>query len=221
MAPEPSLVVLPTPRWAQNLTAAVCARYHVAPPDLRWYALPRLPEGQNITQWERIGHYYQDARPRPLVTVFDTLDPLENRMTLLHEVTHHITHQRDGLIDGQLAGHSDRFWRRCWRLYRLYRVPLYAAILTEFGSSDTAGPVLLSLGFRLNARARAAAALGDAIRADTWLQVRLRDLKTALTGSADPSALRSEIRQLTLLHDTGSKLVARHSRAYRRIARST
>lgn len=50
-------------------------------------------------------------------------DPVDQRLVLCHEIAHWLGAPKEG--------HSPAFWRRAWRLYRRYRVPIYYALARE------------------------------------------------------------------------------------------
>jgi hypothetical protein len=165
--------------------------------------------------WQIIGRYDRIHR-RIIINASD--DRLENRITLLHETAHHIAYLRTGFVF-----HDDRFWRLCWQIYLTYRIPLHAAVLSEFGYMAAAQRTLQTMGIRLSARARLAGELGTALRRDCWLQVRIQRLRVRLAAVSSPRkrlALRGRLRSLAANQRTSSRLMTAHARAYKRVARS-
>jgi hypothetical protein len=205
-----SLPLTPAPFWARTLLAAVCARYHVSSPTLRFRPLVDYPNAV----WASIGDY----SPKTLtITIYAAQDHLLERMTLLHEIAHHLVFVRTGRDD-----HSTLFWRYCWTLYRTYRIPLHAAVLSEFAYMARAEQVLLTMGVRFSPQATAAAHLGRALRADSLLQDRIRHLRARLLRLRSPrtrSLARRSLRTLTQRQATTSRAQTRHALAYKRVAK--
>ena len=203
------------PRWARLLLASICTQYRVVRPVLRW----RLQAGASTgpcAVWQRLGSYKEKSTP-PTIIVYAGTNHLENRMTLLHETAHHLAYVRKGLI-----GHREGFWIYCWQLYHAHRVPLHEAVLSEFGYMARAETVLHSMGIRLSHRAAAAAQLGRAVRRILTLEVQIRRLRTRLSLLSSPTRrapIQRSLRRLSVQERQGTRLVARHARAYKRVAR--
>ena len=204
-------MVSATPRWASFLVASVCARYHVSQPTLRWRNALDYPSAI----WITTGDYNPTSTT---VTIYASGVPLTNRINLIHELAHHIHFLRTSRDD-----HSELFWRYCWTLYRLYSIPLHAAVLSEFAYMARSEQVLLSMGVRLSPQARLAAALGRSLRAQANLQTRVRSLRTRLSTLRSPrkrTTLRRSLRPLILQAASVERVQARHARAYKRVARN-
>jgi hypothetical protein len=198
------------PRWASNLVADVCSRYHIAKPTLRFRPALDYPDAT----WATIGDYNANTLT---LTVYVDPDPQVDRLTLIHELAHHVHFSRTGQDD-----HSELFWRYCWTLYLLYRVPLHAAILSEFSYMARAERVLRSMQIRLSPRATLAAAYGRALRLDATLEDRARRLHNRLSrvrSGRVHAQVRSEIRHVTASHREVLSLRTSTARAYKRAVR--
>ena len=57
------------------------------------------------------------------ISIVAGTDRAEARLVLLHELAHYLV--------GPTHQHDERFWRRCWDLYRRYGVDLAHAWMTE------------------------------------------------------------------------------------------
>ena len=208
----------PAPAWARSLVASVCRRYRVRRPTLAWHtsACPAPPRAASDlgVYWQRVGFYDERAECLNLYA-YASGSHQESRLTLLHELAHHVTYLREGVLD-----HPAIFWHYCWRIYFQYHVPLHEAILSEFAYLASARPSLFAQGIRLSPRALAAAGLGEARRRETWLQVRLQNLRSRLLSEKPKPALTSRLRSLKVQRAVASRAVLRHSRAYKRVARS-
>jgi hypothetical protein len=202
--------VCEAPLWAEHLLAAVCNRYHVVRPNLDW----RQPQENPEAIWCTVGDYNPNHMN---VIVYESGDRLMDKMTLLHEIAHHIGFCRTGHDD-----HSELFWRYCWTLYRAYGIPLHVAVLSEFSYMARAEKVLLAMGIRLSPQARIAAALGNAKRKAAGIYVRTRQLETRLLhlrAEHKRKSVKRSLRGLGIEQAHVSRLETRHARAYKRVLR--
>lgn len=207
LSPTPSIA----PYWARTLLAAVCTRYHVRQPTLRWHTT----HANANAVWFKIGSYSETSNS---LTIYACADHLEERMTLLHELAHHIAYCRTLKVD-----HSELFWRYCWTLYRNYGIPLHVAVLSEFAYMARAEKVLHAMGIHLSPLATLAATYGRAMRGDAWLDERARRLQARLTRISSAKAranLRANLRSLRASQATSQALRRRSSVAYKRTSRT-
>ncbi len=98
-----------TPKWAQTIVDEVWANQPGRYPEITWNIGNRRSDGRVYTS----GHcdYYN----RIIVNVVGDSPRWEQKMVLLHELAHAITH---------CCGHNDRFWKVAWTLYRIYNLPV-------------------------------------------------------------------------------------------------
>lgn len=98
------------PAWAVALVEAVCADAGVAPPRLSW----RRRRGEHSTGVAR--------RHDAMIAVRAGVDPLDQRLTLLHELAHWLTPasaaRRDGRRRRRTSHHDVTFYRIAFELYR-------------------------------------------------------------------------------------------------------
>ncbi|HET9415975.1 MAG TPA: hypothetical protein VFP30_00395 [Candidatus Limnocylindria bacterium] len=94
------------PAWAETLVAQVCADAMVAPPRLTW----RLRATEHSTGVAR--------RAAGVISVRAGRDPLDGRLTLLHEMAHWITPATGHRRGGRAAHHGREFYRTAFELYR-------------------------------------------------------------------------------------------------------
>jgi hypothetical protein len=99
------------PAWAELLIERVCAAHRRRVPPLRW---------RRRTQPWTSGALYYDGTGMSIVAGTDVR---QLRMVLLHELAHYLV--------GPTHQHDERFWRRCWELYRRYGVDLAYAWQAE------------------------------------------------------------------------------------------
>ena len=95
------------PGWAEALVAEVCAEAEVAPPELRW----RRRSSERSTGVAR--------RHAGTVAVRAGTDPIDQRLTLLHELAHWLAPppRRRGATH-----HGRAFYRIAFRLYRRHGI---------------------------------------------------------------------------------------------------
>ncbi len=94
------------PAWAETLVAEVCADAMVAPPRLTW----RLRAASHSTGVARRG--------AGLISVRAGQDPLDQRLTLLHELAHWVSPGPKRRLGGRAAHHGREFYRTAFELYR-------------------------------------------------------------------------------------------------------
>jgi hypothetical protein len=108
------------PEWADSLVGAVCADAGVAPPRLAW----RRRRGEHSTGVARRGE--------GMIAVRAGEDPLDQRLTLLHELAHWLTpapprrHRR-------ATHHGLSFYGTAFGLYRRHGIPDADALRLESG----------------------------------------------------------------------------------------
>ena len=199
------------PMWARRLVEAVCLRYHVRQPHLRW----RKALCHSSTAFETLGDY--NPRTQTMI-VHEAATQRENRIDLLHELAHHIYFLRTGRDD-----HSEGFWRYCWTLHLLYGARLHSAVLSEFSYMARSEKVLMAMGVRMSCQARVAAELGRTLRKNAAMRIRIRRLNTSLgelrTERKKLSA-RRDLRKMREAQAHTEKAVARHALAYKRVAKA-
>jgi hypothetical protein len=199
------------PKWALRLVEAVCLRYHVRQPSLRWRKALDYPNAA----FEALGDY--NMRTGGMI-IYEAGSKQENRIDLLHELAHHIHFLRTGRDD-----HSEGFWRYCWTLYLLYGVRLHAAVLSEFSYMARSEKVLLEMGVRMSWQARLAAQLGRTMRKNAAMRIRIRRLHARLgdlRSERKKSSAREDLRSLKQVQAHTEKAVARHALAYKRVAKA-
>lgn len=108
------------PAWAADLVAAVCDEAEVAPPRLTW----RRRSGEHSTGVAR--------RFDGSIVVRAGADPLDQRLTLLHELAHWLNpppaRRRRGATH-----HGIAFYRTAFRLYARHAIPTHDALRLEAG----------------------------------------------------------------------------------------
>jgi hypothetical protein len=110
-----------TPGWASELMALVCADAGVAPPRLTWRR--RADElSSGITR-----------RDAGLVSVRAGTDPVDQRLTLLHELAHWLTPAPRRGRRGRTEPHGRAFYVVAFGLYRRYGIRDLDALRLESG----------------------------------------------------------------------------------------
>jgi len=94
------------PDWAETLVAAVCAEASVAPPRLTW----RRRSAAHSTGVAR--------RHLAVISVRAGDDPLDQRLTLLHELAHWLAPAPVRRRGARTAHHGRDFYRIAFELYR-------------------------------------------------------------------------------------------------------
>ena len=113
------------PAWAVRLVEEVCAAAGVPAPDLRW----RRAERSASTGLARV-----DAGT---ISVTAGTDPIDQRLTLLHEVAHWLG-PRPRRRRGRVAHHDAAFFERAFELYRRHGIPDVEALEREGGRHPSA-----------------------------------------------------------------------------------
>lgn len=121
-----------TPAWAAELVARVCADASVAPPRLSW----RSRAGEHSTGVAR--------RHDGLIAVRAGADPLDQRLTLLHELAHWLSPPPRR---GRRAVHHGRaFYAVAFDLYRRHGLDDADALRLESARYRSALPHAVALG---------------------------------------------------------------------------
>jgi len=108
------------PPWATALVADVCAAAGAPAPTLRWRRAPRIASS-GVTR-----------RDAGAVAVTAGTDPLDQRLTLLHELAHWLA-PRPRRRRGRTTHHGADFYAVAFGLYRAHGIPDAEALLREGG----------------------------------------------------------------------------------------
>lgn len=108
------------PGWAIALVREVCADAGVAEPSLRWRRAARNASS-GVTR-----------RSAGTVAVTCGSDPVDQRLTLLHELSHWLAPQARRRR-GRVAHHDAAFYRVAFRLYAHHGIPAAEALAREGG----------------------------------------------------------------------------------------
>lgn len=108
------------PAWAARLVLEVCGEAGVATPSLRWRRAAR-PTSSGVTR-----------REQGSVAVTAGEDPLDQRLTLLHELAHWLA-EPPRRRRGRATHHGAGFYRVAFDLYARYGIPAAEAISREGG----------------------------------------------------------------------------------------
>lgn len=108
------------PAWAAELLGLVCAEAGVAQPALRWRRAAR-PSSSGVTR-----------RREGTVAVTAGHDPLDQRLTLLHELAHWLA-PAARRHRGRVAHHDAAFYRVAFPLYLRHGIPGPEALAREGG----------------------------------------------------------------------------------------
>jgi hypothetical protein len=106
---------MPAPTWAENIVRDVARRKRRPGPTLRWRRSRRRRSAGSADS--------PLGLKNGTISVVAGRDPVDQRLVLCHEIAH--------WLGKPYEGHSLAFWRRAWRLYRRYRVPIYYALARE------------------------------------------------------------------------------------------
>lgn len=109
------------PRWATDLVASVCADAGVAPPRLAWRG--RRSEHSTGVARREVG----------MVAVRAGTDPLDQRLTLLHELAHWLAPLRLRRRGRRTEHHGRAFYAVAFALYERHGVPGADALRLEAG----------------------------------------------------------------------------------------
>jgi hypothetical protein len=131
-----------TPSWAHDLVEAVCADAGVQPPRLLW----RTRRAVASTGVAR--------RSEGTVSVRAGSDPLDQRLTLLHELAHLIA--PPGRRRGRAVHHGRAFYEVAFELYSRHGIPAADALRLESGRYRSALVHAAALGVPGASEARAA-----------------------------------------------------------------
>lgn len=131
------------PSWAAELLATVCADAGVAPPRLAWRTRSRV-HSTGVTR-----------RDEDLVAVRAGSDPLDQRLTLLHELAHWLSpaHRRRR---GRSTHHGRAFYAVAFELYRRHGLADDDALRLESGRYRSSLGHAVALGVQGAAEALAA-----------------------------------------------------------------
>jgi len=108
-----------TPQWATQLVVEVCARAGVLPPLLRWRRADRAPSS-GVTR-----------RAAGVVAVTAGSDPLDQRLTLLHELAHWLGPEPRRRRRGRVAHHDATFYAIAFGLYAAHEIEPAEAVARE------------------------------------------------------------------------------------------
>jgi hypothetical protein len=106
------------PAWARSLVLEVCAEADASLPRLAWRTRDR-PTSSGVTR-----------RGEGAITLVAGRDPLDQRLTLLHELAHWLT-PLPRRRRGRARHHDAAFYGRAFELYRRHGVPDAAALAGE------------------------------------------------------------------------------------------
>ena len=107
------------PGWAMNLVADVCAGAGIPPPVLRWRRVDRAPSS-GMTR-----------KQAGVVAVTAGTDPLDQHLTLLHELAHWLGPEPARRRRGRVAHHDRTFYVRAFGLYGVHGIELAEAVARE------------------------------------------------------------------------------------------
>jgi hypothetical protein len=144
------------PAWAETLLHAVCADAGVAPPRLAW----RRRAGEHSTGVAR--------RQAGMIAVRAGTDPLDQRLTLLHELAHWLTPPPVRRGRGRSTHHGRAFYRTAFALYARHGIPDADAVRLESARYASSLAHAVALGVPGAAEAR------DAHRARLRVRPRRR-----------------------------------------------
>ncbi len=108
------------PDWAVALVAEVCTAAGVAEPSLRWRRAARVASS-GVTRWSA-----------GTVAVTSGSDPVDQRLTLLHELAHWVA-PRARRSRRRVAHHDAAFYSVAFRLYESHGIPAAEALAREGG----------------------------------------------------------------------------------------
>ncbi|HET8571026.1 MAG TPA: hypothetical protein VFN14_03985 [Candidatus Limnocylindria bacterium] len=109
-----------TPAWARSLVATVCAETDtLAPARLRWTSR-RRDSSSGVTR-----------RHEDSISIVAGTDPLDQRLTVLHELAHWLTPMQRRR--GRHVHHDRRFYRTAFSLYLRHGLPAEDAVRREAG----------------------------------------------------------------------------------------
>lgn len=131
------------PAWASELVARVCAEAAVAPPHLTW----RRRAASHSTGVAR--------RQLGLISVRAGEDPLDQRLTLLHELAHWLTPVPVRRRGTRATHHGRDFYRVAFDLYRRHGLTDTDALRLESARYPSALPHAVALGIPGAVAARA------------------------------------------------------------------
>jgi hypothetical protein len=106
------------PAWARTLVLEVCAEADAPLPQLRWTSRHR-PTSSGVTR-----------RGDGTISLVAGLDPLDQRLTLLHELAHWLT-PMPRRRSRRMRHHDAAFYTRAFDLYRRHGVPDAVALAGE------------------------------------------------------------------------------------------
>jgi hypothetical protein len=132
------------PKWADALVARVCADAALAPPRLIW----RLRAAQHSTGVAR--------RHAGVISVRAGQDPLDQRLTLLHELAHWLTPAPKRRHGAPTAHHGREFYRAAFALYHRHGLDDADALRLEAARYPSALSHAVALGIPGAVAARAA-----------------------------------------------------------------
>ena len=107
------------PAWATGIVAEVCAEADVAAPILRWRRADRVPSS-GVTR-----------QAAGVVAVTAGSDPVDQRLTLLHELAHWLGPEPRRRRRGRVAHHDASFYARAFGLYAAHGIEPVEAVARE------------------------------------------------------------------------------------------
>lgn len=107
------------PAWAAEIVARTCADAGVAPPRVAWRVRDRVASS-GVTR-----------RGPGSISLVAGSDPLDQRITLLHELAHWLTLPATRRSRGRTPHHDLAFYRAAFRLYARHDVPAVDALAAE------------------------------------------------------------------------------------------
>ena len=113
------------PAWAAEIVREVCAAAGVATPAVRW-RMARRAGSSGVTR-----------RSAGSVSVTAGTDPVDQRLTLLHELAHWLG-PAPRRRRGRVQHHDARFYEIAFNLYRTYAIPDADVLLHEGGRYPSA-----------------------------------------------------------------------------------
>jgi len=107
------------PAWATSLVAEVCAGAGIPPPLLRWRRADRTPSSGVTRKWAAV------------VAVTAGTDPLDQHLTLLHELAHWLGPEPRPRRRGRVTHHDRTFYIEAFALYAAHGIDLAEAVARE------------------------------------------------------------------------------------------
>jgi hypothetical protein len=103
------------PAWAERVISEVARSSRRSPPEMHWRSTRRRRSAGSACD--------EPSGEADTISIAAGRDPIDQRLVVCHELAHWLV--------GPADGHSPRFWRRAWQLYRRFRVPIHYALARE------------------------------------------------------------------------------------------